>query len=737
MARNKDIVIKLKADTKEYTKNIDNAKKETGKVGIEAEKAGNKTTKSFAKMAAGIGAAVLALKALTSQMSSAITASNTQEKAEKRLITLVKISTKNYEQATKELMKYANVLAKVGVVGDEVILAGQSQLATFQLQADSIKKLTPALLDLIVATEGVNASEGGAINAANMLGKVFAGQVGALSRAGISMNDYQKEMLRTGDQLQKVDVLVEVLNSNIGGLNKSMRETGAGALQSFDNTVSDLQEDIGDLIKVAILPLVQDLKDFAAKISAAKDENTDLIRLFKILGLVLSNIAKVFITLIDSYALYTAKFMDFTEEILNAGKYVLDFFSGADVEAQRLLETTEKATKEAALNRAREIGLTGQLNEQFEKLIATAGIFGNIGSAIKDNISKNIEDGIAKAKELQDMISSPKMEQITTDDSAELEEEVYADTGKKDEYEAEEQAEREHLEQLKEITDEFKDIEKEAKELELEELFEWYNSKLEIAQGNEQAEFEISAIFAKKKDDLDDKYAKMEENRTLRGMKTTLEVLQNLGSAYSDFGKVAKRAAQAQALIDTYAAANATWKSASGIPFVGPFIAPVMVAAVIASGLANVANIESTKFAKGGVLQGNSHANGGIQLYGRNGNHYGEAEGGEPILTKAVSSSPQLLTIASAVNELAGGVALSGRLSVPKMEYGGITQNAGLTPENRQLSDINNRIGALNRNIAEQEKNIVVQVELPETNILNNKATLNTYETDGLNIEEL
>lgn len=75
-------------------------------------------------------------------------------------------------------------------------------------------------------------------------------------------------------------------------------------------------------------------------------------------------------------------------------------------------------------------------------------------------------------------------------------------------------------------------------------------------------------------------------------------------------------------------------------------------------------------FEQGGILQGPSHAAGGIQLYSRSGYHFGEAEGGEPILTAGVSRSPHLLAAASAINVAAGGRPLLPR---PYMAVGGIT----------------------------------------------------------------
>ena len=65
-------------------------------------------------------------------------------------------------------------------------------------------------------------------------------------------------------------------------------------------------------------------------------------------------------------------------------------------------------------------------------------------------------------------------------------------------------------------------------------------------------------------------------------------------------GKEAKRAAQAQAIVDTYAAANAAYKAMAGIPVIGPGLGALAAATAIAAGIANVKMIESQSFAQGG-----------------------------------------------------------------------------------------------------------------------------------------
>ena len=105
----------------------------------------------------------------------------------------------------------------------------------------------------------------------------------------------------------------------------------------------------------------------------------------------------------------------------------------------------------------------------------------------------------------------------------------------------------------------------------------------------------------------------------------------------------------------TMAALNA-YASTNAIIGVGPFMAPAAAAVAGAFGAAQVALIAANKprFSEGGILNGPSHANGGIQMFGKGG-YFGEAEGGEAILTKGVMQNPALASMASAINVAAGG----------------------------------------------------------------------------------
>ena len=84
---------------------------------------------------------------------------------------------------------------------------------------------------------------------------------------------------------------------------------------------------------------------------------------------------------------------------------------------------------------------------------------------------------------------------------------------------------------------------------------------------------------------------------------------------------------------------------------------------MISMGVATAAEIalmasQSNPYAKGGILKGPSHAQGGIYL-----SNGANVEGGEAIINKRSMANPQLRGIASRINEMGGGVSFPGTTS--------------------------------------------------------------------------
>ena len=97
------------------------------------------------KFAAGVAVAAGAIG--FTLVKSAIQAQAEQERLRKILLTTGTAT----EQQVKSLIAQAEALEKVGVTSAGNIITLQSQLATFDLQFETIQKLTPAITDYVIA----------------------------------------------------------------------------------------------------------------------------------------------------------------------------------------------------------------------------------------------------------------------------------------------------------------------------------------------------------------------------------------------------------------------------------------------------------------------------------------------------------------------------------------------------------------------------------------------------------
>ena len=149
-------------------------------------------------------------------------------------------ATKEEIQSVKEL---ASELQGVGIVGDEVQLAGMQELATYVENAESLKTMLPVLDDMIAQQYGYNATTDSA-----MLGKVLQGQTSALSRYGYSFDEAQEKLLKYGTEEERVATLAQVVSESVGGVNKALADTPTGKMKQLSNDFGDLQETLGNMI---------------------------------------------------------------------------------------------------------------------------------------------------------------------------------------------------------------------------------------------------------------------------------------------------------------------------------------------------------------------------------------------------------------------------------------------------------------------------------------------------------
>ena len=175
-------------------------------------------------------------------------ANKAQQEVETKLAQVMKNTMGAGLEEVNAIKELASAQQRLGVIGDEVQLAGSQELATYLSKADSLKKLMPVMNDTLAQQYGLNASQEQATQIASMMGKVMDGQVGALSRYGYKFDEAQEKLLKYGTEEQRVATLAEVIEQSVGGMNEALANTPEGKIQQVKNAIGDIKERIGAVI---------------------------------------------------------------------------------------------------------------------------------------------------------------------------------------------------------------------------------------------------------------------------------------------------------------------------------------------------------------------------------------------------------------------------------------------------------------------------------------------------------
>ena len=277
MSKDKNLNIKIKADSKEFDSGIDKVK---NKLNAFEKKVSNS---AITKLAINANPLIQVFSKVTSGIKNAVSAisecSDAYEKqanAETLLQTAVKNNPYLNEQSVLQLKEYASHLQSISTVGDEELLPFMAQLAAAGRTQTEIQDIMSAALD--VSASGTMSLE----SAVKNLNKTFSGLSGELGESVPQIKQLTKEQLKNGDA-------VKILAEQYSGMAKSTAGS-TGGWKQFKNTLGDLQEMIGEKFSQNKNAAGQVLNSFFSKVieklQAAKKE-TDEFRIK--LGLIAQN----------------------------------------------------------------------------------------------------------------------------------------------------------------------------------------------------------------------------------------------------------------------------------------------------------------------------------------------------------------------------------------------------------------------------------------------------------------
>jgi hypothetical protein len=237
---------------------IDIAAQFTGKKAFkEAETTTEKLTKNVKRLAGSLGVAFGTTQILAFGKASVKAALEAQAQQE-RLANLVKVTVNATDAQVQALNEQAAALQAIGVVNKENITQTQSQLATFNLQIDTIKTLTPAILDYVTAEKGAAASADQFKQMTNGLAQALNGNFASLTKVGFVLDEQTKKTIASGTETERAAALVKVLDSTYKDFNKNLANTPTGQMQKLANAADDAKQIIGEGLLDALKGLGED-----------------------------------------------------------------------------------------------------------------------------------------------------------------------------------------------------------------------------------------------------------------------------------------------------------------------------------------------------------------------------------------------------------------------------------------------------------------------------------------------
>ena len=250
MAVVKNLMVRAGVDFSAITKQSNKAKSAMSGMQASVSKSCSRMSSAVSGLKKVLGAlgATLSVAAVVSFSKSAKEAYDTQIEAEAKLAQVMRNTIGASNEEIKAIKDLTAAQQALGVIGDEVQLAGAQELATYVTMTSTLETLIPVMNDMVAQQYGLAASGENAASIATMLGKVLSGQTSALSRYGYTFTAAQEEILKYGTEAQRAATLAEVVEQSVGGMNAALAATPSGRLQQVSNTLGDIKENFGQAV---------------------------------------------------------------------------------------------------------------------------------------------------------------------------------------------------------------------------------------------------------------------------------------------------------------------------------------------------------------------------------------------------------------------------------------------------------------------------------------------------------
>lgn len=173
------------------------------------------------------------------------------------------------------ILAKASEIQGAGIYGDEAMIAGAAEFATYFSDANAILSMMDTLTDYAMGMSGGGALDTEAmVDYATGLGKIMSGSYDAMTEKGFEFTDTQKaiiegtateaqivaelgeEYLGMSQDMQAAAAINAVIAEGWGGLYEAMSNTPEGKIIQLNNALGDIKENVGAGIYPAVLNFI-------------------------------------------------------------------------------------------------------------------------------------------------------------------------------------------------------------------------------------------------------------------------------------------------------------------------------------------------------------------------------------------------------------------------------------------------------------------------------------------------
>ena len=325
-----ELIYKISGDMDNLKTELAKAETEIGKLRGSMDQAGASSDSmsgmlSKAATVVKTFAAAFIVKQIIDFGRAAVDMASQQLEQQTKLYQVMRTSQNATDDQIKSLIDQANALEQVGVISKDVTIAAQAQLATYDLSTDSIKQLTPSLLDYLAAEKGANATAEDAKAVTNGLAQALQGKFKSLEATGFILNETTKKTIEQGTQEERVKAITEVLDSTYKDYNKTLGDTFLGTQIKAQNIIQDFTSDLG----FALMPAIQNVTGwFIEQANSLAKNNTNFeagTERINTWGKYLYQASNFVIAFIKAIVLTVKSVIGFGDTIYRVGVLVVNF----------------------------------------------------------------------------------------------------------------------------------------------------------------------------------------------------------------------------------------------------------------------------------------------------------------------------------------------------------------------------------------------------------------------------